>query len=59
MRKIEITKNESEQRFDRFLLKYFNDTTRSNIYKLIRKKVFKINGKRITDEQYFCRKMMF
>lgn len=53
MRKIEITKNESEQRLDRFLLKYFNDTTRSNIYKLIRKKVFKINGKRITDEQYF------
>ncbi len=53
MRKIEITKNESEQRFDRFLLKYFNNTTRSNIYKLIRKKVFKINGKRMTQEDYF------
>lgn len=53
MRKIVITKNESDQRLDRFLLKYFNNTTRSNIYKLIRKKVFKINGKRITAEDYF------
>ncbi len=55
MKKIDITKNESEQRLDRFLLKYFNDTTRSNIYKLIRKKVFKVNGKRMTDENYFLR----
>lgn len=53
MKKIEITKNEAEQRLDRFLLKYFNNTTRSNIYKLLRKKVFKINGKRITNEEYF------
>lgn len=53
MKKIEITKNEAEQRLDRFLLKYFNNTTRSNIYKLIRKKVFKVNGKRITNEEYF------
>lgn len=53
MRKIEITKNESDQRLDRFLQKYLNNTTRSNIYKLIRKKVFKINGKRITEESYF------
>lgn len=53
MKKIDITKNESEQRLDRFLLKYFNNTTRSNIYKLIRKKVFKVNGKRMTDENYF------
>ena len=55
MRTIEITKNESEQRLDRFLLKYFNNTTRSNIYKLIRKKVFKINGKRMTEEDYFLK----
>jgi len=53
MKKIEITKNESEQRLDRFLLKYFNNTNRNNIYKLIRKKVFKVNGKRITSEEYF------
>lgn len=53
MRKIEITKNESDQRLDRFLQKYLNNTTRSNIYKLIRKKVFKVNGKRITEESYF------
>ena len=55
MKKIEITKNESDQRLDRFLLKYFNNTTRSNIYKLLRKKVFKINGARITDEAYFLK----
>ena len=53
MKKIDITKNESEQRLDRFLLKYFNNTNRNNIYKLIRKKVFKVNGKRITSEEYF------
>ena len=45
--------NESDQRLDRFLQKYLNNTTRSNIYKLIRKKVFKVNGKRITEESYF------
>lgn len=55
MKQITITGNESEQRLDRFLLKYFNNTTRSNIYKLIRKKVFKINGKRITQEDYFLK----
>lgn len=53
MKRIDITKNESEQRLDRFLLKYFNNTNRNNIYKLIRKKVFKVNGKRITSEEYF------
>lgn len=48
MREIKITANEADQRIDRFLLKYFNDTTRSNLYKLLRKKVFKVNGKAVT-----------
>ena len=52
MKEIIITTNESEQRLDRFLLKYFNNTTRSNIFKLIRKKVFKVNGVRVK-EDYF------
>ena len=54
MKTIVITKNEADQRLDRFLLKYFNNTTRTNVYKLIRKKVFKVNGKRVK-EDYFLR----
>lgn len=54
MKSIKITKNESEQRLDRFLLKYLNNTTRSNIYKLIRKKLIKVNGSR-TKEDYFIK----
>ncbi len=55
MKKITIMKNESDQRLDRFLSKYLNNTTRSNIYKLIRKKVFKVNGTRMKDENYFLK----
>ncbi len=53
MKEIIIGDNEKEQRFDRFLLKYFNNSSKNNIYKLLRKKVFKINGVRITKEDYF------
>jgi len=55
MKKIIITENEDGQRLDRFLLKFLNNSSRSNIYKLIRKKVFKVNGKRIKEE-YFLKK---
>jgi 23S rRNA pseudouridine955/2504/2580 synthase len=54
MRKIEITSNEAEQRLDRFLVKYLNDTTKTNIFKLIRKKRIKVNGKR-AEEKYFLK----
>lgn len=54
MKSITITKNEADQRLDRFLLKYLNNTTRTNVYKLIRKKVFKVNGVRVK-EDYFLR----
>lgn len=50
MKTIIIKEDAAEQRLDRFLLKYFNDTTRSNIYKLIRKKVFKVNGVRVKED---------
>ncbi|MBN2898167.1 MAG: RluA family pseudouridine synthase [Clostridia bacterium] len=56
MREIIIGDNEKEQRLDRFLLKYFNNSTRTNLYKLLRKKVFKINGVRTTKEDYFLQK---
>jgi 23S rRNA pseudouridine955/2504/2580 synthase len=52
LREIIIGENEANQRLDRFLLKYLNNSTRSNIYKLLRKKVIKINGKR-EKENYF------
>lgn len=53
MREIVIGKNEAGQRLDRFLSKYLNNSTRNNIYKLIRKKVFKVNDVRIKSEDYF------
>jgi len=52
MKTVEIGKNEAGQRLDRFLLKYLNNSSRTNIYKLIRKKVFKVNGVRVK-EDYF------
>lgn len=41
-----ITENESGQRLDRFLFKYLNNTPRTNIFKLIRKKIIRVNGKK-------------
>lgn len=52
MRTLRITENEKEQRLDRFLTKYLNNTTKTNIFKLIRKKRIKVNGKR-AQEKYF------
>lgn len=55
MRTLIIGEDAADQRLDRYLTKYLNNTTRSNIYKLIRKKVFKVNGARIKDEDYFLK----
>ncbi len=55
MKELMITENECEQRLDRFLSKYFKNTSRANLYKLIRKKVFKVNGVRVK-EDYFLKK---
>ncbi len=54
MRIIKVTENEMEQRLDRFLTKYLNDATKTNIFKLIRKKRIKVNGKR-AEEKYFLK----
>ncbi|RKD22479.1 RluA family pseudouridine synthase [Caminicella sporogenes] len=54
MREIIIGENEYGQRLDRFLLKYLNNSTRANVYKLLRKKVIKVNGKR-EKENYFLK----
>ena len=39
-----------EQRIDRFLRKYFENATKSFIYKMLRKKRIKLNGKRANPE---------
>ena len=44
MKEIKITKNDSGQRFDKFLLKYFDKAPKSFIYKMMRKKRIKLNG---------------
>jgi 23S rRNA pseudouridine955/2504/2580 synthase len=49
MQKIQITDNEAPQRVDRFLSKYLNDAQNSVIYRLLRKNIVRINGKRIKE----------
>lgn len=44
MKQIEISDNDSGQRLDKYLLKYFNKATKSFIYKMLRKKRIKLNG---------------
>ena len=45
MIRLEIHKNDGNQRLDRFLRKYFKNASISHIYRMIRKDV-KVNGKR-------------
>lgn len=54
MREVRIEENEANQRLDRFLLKYFNNSTRGNVFKILRKKLIKVNGKR-EKENYFLK----
>lgn len=51
-----VDENESGQRIDRFLLKLFKNTTRGNIYKLLRKKVIRLNGRKASPEQFVMEK---
>lgn len=46
MRQIEITQNDSGQRLDKFLTKRFKDMPQSLMYKYIRTKYIKLNGKK-------------
>lgn len=50
MKEILIDKNENEQRLDRFLKKYLSNASLSFIYKMIRKKNIKVNGKKASPE---------
>ena len=46
MKEIIITKNDSGQRTDKFLMKYFSKAPKSFVYKMLRKKRIKLNGAR-------------
>lgn len=43
LKEIKITKNEENQRLDKYLLKYFNKAPKSFVYKMLRKKRIKLN----------------
>lgn len=52
MKEVKISKNDANQRFDRFLRKFFKNAPLSLIQKNIRKKNFKINDKRAKNDDY-------
>lgn len=51
MKNLTVTKNDANQRLDRFLMKTYYTLPKSVMYKYIRKKSIKINKKRATPEQ--------
>ena len=52
MRTIDIKKNDSGQRLDKFLLKRFKTMPKSLMHKYIRTKYIKLNGKKTTPEVF-------
>ena len=54
MKKITVNKNDAGQRIDKFLSKYMKNAPMSVIYKAIRKKRVKINGKRCDISDKLC-----
>lgn len=49
MFRIELTAQEAPQRVDRFLVKYLNRANKSTVYRLLRKKLVRVNGKRVKE----------
>ncbi len=54
MKKVTIAQNDSGQRLDKFLFKYFKSIPASLVYKGIRKKRIKVNGKK-AEQNYMLR----
>ena len=48
MHTVIIEKNDSQQRLDRFLKKYFKRAPLSTVQKIIRKKMIRVNGKHVS-----------
>lgn len=56
MKKITVNKNDADQRIDKFLSKYMKNAPMSVIYKAIRKKRVKVNGKKCDISYRLCEK---
>lgn len=54
MKEVNITKNEANQRLDKYLLKYFNKAPKSFVYKMLRKKRIKYNGAKAEGAEILC-----
>ena len=51
MRELNITAREEGQSLDKILSKYLNKAPKSFVYKMLRKKNIKINGKKATGKE--------
>lgn len=49
MKQVKIDKNNANQRVDKFLFKYLPNAPKNFVYKLLRKKDVKVNGKRVNE----------
>ena len=49
MKTVIIDSNNANQRIDKFLIKYLPRAPKSFVYKLIRKKDVKVNGKKVNE----------
>lgn len=54
MKEITIPSIDAGQRLDKFLLKYLNNANKSFIYKMLRKKNIKLNGKKALGSELLC-----
>ena len=54
MTELKITADTKNQRLDKFLGKYLNDAPMSFIYKMLRKKNIKLNGKKAAGSEILC-----
>lgn len=55
MKTFTVTKNDADQRLDKYLMKMLKTMPKSLVYKSLRKKRIKINGKRVTDGGFMLR----
>lgn len=54
MREIQVGRNESGQRFDKFLQKYLKEASKGFIYKMLRKKNIRLNGNKAGGNEVLC-----
>lgn len=54
MQSFTIGKNEAGQRFDKFLIKYFPEASKSFLYKMLRKKNITLNGKKAEGNEFLA-----